>query len=93
MTDLPSHSGLSKRHMLLQTKDMFSRWVKVVCFLRIIGGTEQQHHAFMTTHMWVCFMCPKMLNYYLVSIFLASQIHLYQRTPFCAPYMMEFIAL
>ena len=32
--------------MLLVTKDVFSHWVKVVCFLCIVGGTEQQHHAF-----------------------------------------------
>ena len=40
------HVFTSQKHMLFMTKDIFSLQVKVAHSLRVVGGTEQQLHAF-----------------------------------------------
>ena len=80
------------RRMSLMKKDVFSHRVEVAHFLLIVRDTEQQCHSFKDyTRGSVSGVLSGQISN-LLAYFLASK-SLTAKTPFCTPYVMEFIVM
>ena len=78
--------------MSLMKKDVFSHRVEVAHFLLIVRDTEQQCHFFKDYTRGSVLGDLKGLISNLLAYFLASKSFT-AKTPFCEPYVMEFVVM